>query len=186
MRRLFAALGLLVLLAYAENPSKASYRLFFDGPRPVVVVNNTHVFHTPLSMDEVTGALGVVGIGGLGLDLATHFELGGFLEYREWRLWMAASGALSLSGSSVCYTGGLDWLGYPYETRTTYRIRFGGGGGLSICYPVSGGDEVVLRPAVEGVANLQFRVIPNVIADVSLKAGFPFGVGGAVGFALAY
>ncbi len=186
MRRFFAALGLLLLMAHAENPSKASFRLFFDGPQPVVVVNNTHVFHTPLAMGEVTGALGVVGIGGLGLDLTTHAQLGGFLDYRAWRLWMAASGTLSLSGSSVCYSGGLDWLGYAYETRTTYRIRLGGGGGLSICYPVSGGEEIAVRPAIEGVANLQFRVIPNVIADVSLKAGFPFGLGGAVGFALAY
>ncbi len=86
MRRLVAALVLSLLLAYAEHPSKASYRLFFDGPRPLIVVNNTHVVHTPLAMGEVTGALGVVGIGGLGLDLNTHAQLGGFLDYRAWRL----------------------------------------------------------------------------------------------------
>lgn len=186
MRSLVLALGLLLPLAHAEEGGNAHFRLFLEKSPPVVVVNQTHVFHAPLGMEEVVGALGVVGVGGIGLDLATHFELGGFLEYREWRLRTSASGALSLGGGLVCYTGVLDWLGYPYEVRTTYRIRFGGGGGLSICYPVSGGEEIRLRPLVEGVANLQFRVIPNVIADVTLLAGFPHGVGGAVGFALAY
>jgi len=185
MRSFVVVLGLLLLPALAEEGGKARFRLLFEEP-PVVVVNQTHVFHTPLGMDEVVGTLGVVGVGGIGLDLATHLELGGFLEYREWRLRTSASGALSLGGSSVCYTGALDWLGYPYETKTTYRIRFGGGGGLSICYPLSGGETIRLRPLVEGVANLQFRVIPNVIADVTLLAGFPAGVGGAVGSALAY
>ena len=182
MRRFAAVFGLLGGLALAGPPPAHPC----PPSGPPVVVGNTHVFHAPLAMDQVTGSLGVVGIGGLGTDLAPHFELGGFLEYREWRLWMAASGALSLSGGSVCYLGLLDWLGYAYEARTTYRIRLGGGGGLSVCYPVGGGDAIALRPAVEGLANLQFRVIPNVIADVTLRAGLPFGVGGSVGFALAY
>jgi len=47
---------------------------------------------------------------------------------------------------------------------------------------VSGGEEIAVRPAVEGVVNLQSRVTPHVIAEVSLKAVLPFGVGGAVGF----
>jgi len=133
-------------------------------------------------MTEVVGALGVQGLGGLGTDLAPFAEVGGFLEYREWRLRMAATGS---AGGELCYTGALNWLGHVLEAKTTYRLRAGGGGGLRLCYPLAG-EEVKAAPIVEGVLNLQFQVIPNVIADVSLALGYPYGVGGAVGFALAY
>jgi len=156
------------------------------APAPVIVVSQTHVFHAPLGMDQVVGSLGMEGFGGLGFDLAPRFAVGGYLEYRNWRVRLAVSGAASLSGAGACYAGAIDWFGFPYEVRTTYRIRFGAGGGLSVCYPLAGGGAAVVQPAVEGVANLQFRVIPNVIADVTFVAGFPTGLGGAVGFALAY
>jgi len=177
MQRL-AALLLLLSLAFAAGEVQN---------RPIVVVNQTHVFHTPLAMTEIVGSLGVQSLGGIGLDLSTYAEIGGYVEYHEWRGRMAATGSLGLSGGHVCYTGALDWLGYTYEAEITYRIRFGGGGGIRVCYPVS--DEkkdFKVLPLVEGVANLQLRVVPNVIADVTLMAGFPNGVGGAVGFALAY
>ena len=155
-------------------------------PSPVVVINQTHVFHTPLGMDQVVGSLGVQGLGGLGFDLGPRFAVGGYLEYRDWRVRLSASGAASLSGGGVCYSGVVDWFGLPYEIRTTYRIRLGAGGGLSVCYPLAGGGAAMVQPSVEGAANLQFRVIPNVIADVTFTLGFPEGLGGAVGFALAY
>jgi len=177
MRKSLALLPLFLLALAAGNAPETP---------PVVVVNQTHVFHTPIPMTEVVGSLGIQGLGGIGLDLSSYGEIGGFVEYREWRGRMAATGSLGLSGGQICYTGALDWLGYTYEAQVTYRIRFGGGGGLRICYPVGEEQNLEVLPLLEGVANLQLRVVPNVIADVSLMAGFPHGLGGAVGFAFAY
>ena len=177
MRKALGLLLVLTLAAAQEAPIQAT---------PVVVVNQTHVFHTPLAMTELTGALGVQGIGGFGLDVSTYAEIGGFLDYREYRARMAATGSIGLSGSQICYSGALDWLGYLFEAETTYRIRLGAGGGLRICYPVGEEQKVRVLPLFEGVANLQLRVVPNVIADVTLTAGFPHGLAGAVGFAFAY
>jgi len=174
MRRLALFLTLVLALGLAQAEER------------IIVLSKTHVFHTPLPMHEVVGSLGVQGLGGLGFDLGTRAEFGGFVEYREWRLRMAASGTVHLSGTEMCYTGALDWLGYTYESEVTYRIRLGGGGGLRICYPLDEEDQVRFLPVVEGILNLQLRVIPNVIADVNLLAGFPIGVGGSVGFALAF
>ena len=176
MRKLLAAL-LFFALTLAEDLSQNPY---------VIVINQTHVLHTPIPMTETVGSLGIQGLGGIDLGLNTHGELGGFVEYQEWRGRMAARGSLGINGGEICYTGVLDWLGYTYEVKTTYRIRFGGGGGFQFCYPIGKEEDFELLPLVEGVANLQLRVLPNVIADVSLMAGFPQGVGGAVGFAFAY
>ncbi len=178
MRRYLAFLLLLFGPALASgNP---------DGDGTLVVINQTHVFHTPIPMTEIVGSLGVQGIGGIGLDPSGYAELGGFVEYREWRGRMAATGSLGRAGGKLCYTGAVDWLGYTYEARISYRIRLGGGGGLRVCHPVGKTEELTVLPLFEGVANLQLRVVPNVIADVSLMAGFPHGLGAAVGFALAY
>ena len=179
MRGVALVFSLLTTFVWAANPAP-------QGNPNWIIVNQTHVFHTPIAMTEIVGSLGFQGRGGLGFDLSPHAEIGGFVEYREWRMRMAASGALGLKGSRICYSGALDWLGYIFEAKTTYRIRLGGGGGARLCYPVGDTQNLEVLPLVEALANLQLRVIPNVIAELSLTFGFPEGLGGAVGFALAY
>ncbi len=171
MRRFGLALVLLFGLALARDR--------------VIIVNQTHIFHAPIPMTRVVGALGGSVLGGLDPGLATTLKAGGFLDYRDYRLRMNAAAAVGLSGARLCYAGALDWFRFPLEAAATYRLRAGGGAGLRLCYPAGGGG-IEVRPLIEGILNLQFQVIPNVIGDVSFSLGYPEGLLGSVGFALAF
>ena len=189
MRRTIAALVVFAVALAGDGDGergKGLYSLVVEAtPANVININQTHVFHQPIAMTEVVGALGVQSLGGITLDGTTTGRVGGFLEHRDLRFRMSVSGGVGSFGSEVCYTGVLDYLGYYLEKGRTYRIRYGIGGGGRVCYPLSG-DPAHGMPVVELVGDLEFQVIPNVIADVSVMAGVPEGVMGAVGFALAY
>lgn len=156
-----------------------------------VTFAQTHVFHTPIPMDRVQGVFAMQGAGALdfGLDPAVH--VGGFLDLWDYRGRFAMS-AVALSNptpaAGLCYTVALDYLGWALTRETTYRIRYGAGGGAQLCLlrDVHGTELRQFRPLVEGVASLQYRVFPNVVGDVSLSLGWPEGLGAAVAFGFAF
>lgn len=151
----------------------------------------THVFHTPIPMDRVQGVFAMQGAGALDFGLDPAARAGGFLDLWDYRGRFAMS-AVSLSSptpaAGLCYTAALDYLGWTLTRETTYRIRYGGGGGGQLCYlRDSLGQEIRrLLPVVEGLTSLQYRVFPNVVGDVSLSLGWPEGVGAAVAFGFAF
>ncbi|WP_457634324.1 hypothetical protein [Oceanithermus desulfurans] len=151
----------------------------------------THVFHTPLPMDRVQGVFAMQGAGAVDFGLDPAARAGGFLDLWTYRGRFAMS-AVSLSSpapaAGLCYTAALDYLGWTLVRETTFRIRYGAGGGAQLCRlrDVHGAELRRLWPLVEGVASLQYRIFPNVVGDVSLSAGWPEGLGAAVAFGFAF
>ncbi|GEM_PF-4908823 len=151
----------------------------------------THVFHTPIPMDRVQGVFAMQAAGALDFGLDPAARAGGFLDLWDYRGRFAMS-AVSLSSptpaAGLCYTAALDYLGWTLTRETTYRIRYGAGGGAQLCRlrDVHGAELRQFRPLVEAVASLQYRVFPNVVGDVSLSLGWPEGLGAAVAFGFAF
>ncbi|ADR37477.1 hypothetical protein Ocepr_2026 [Oceanithermus profundus DSM 14977] len=151
----------------------------------------THVFHTPIPMDRVQGVFAMQGAGALDFGLDPAARAGGFLDlwaYRGRFAMSAVSVSSPIPAAGLCYTAALDYLGWTLVNETTYRIRYGAGGGAQLCRlrDVHGTELRQFRPLVEGVASLQYRVFPNVVGDVSLSAGWPEGLGAAVAFGFAF
>jgi hypothetical protein len=157
----------------------------------VPALAQTHVFHTPIPMDRVQGVFAMQGAGSVDFGLTPVARVGGFLDLWEWR------GRLSMSAVAVttpnpaaglCYTAAVDYLAWTFARETTYRIRYGGGGGAQLCLLRDARGTQIRRlwPLVEGVASLQYRVFPNVVGDVSVSAGWPEGLGAAVAFGFAF
>ncbi len=151
----------------------------------------TYVFHTPIPMDQVQGVFAMQGSGAIDASLNPTMRAGGFLDLWQYRGRVTMS-AITTAGSNpaagVCYTGAADYLGWTFKSETTYRIRYGAGGGLQLCYlrDSLGHDNTRLWPLLEGLASLQFRVVPNIVGDITLSAGWPEGVSAAVAFGFAF
>ncbi len=142
-------------------------------------------------MDRVQGVFAMQGAGAIDFGLEPIARAGGFLDLWDYRGRFAMS-VVSVTGSNpaagLCYTAAVDYLGWTLVSETTYRIRYGAGGGAQLCLlRDSHGAEIRrLWPLLEGVASLQYRVFPNVVGDVSLSAGWPEGLGAAVAFGFAF
>ncbi|WP_457629134.1 hypothetical protein [Oceanithermus sp.] len=155
------------------------------------VLAQTHVFHTPIPMDEVQGVFAMQGAGAIDFGLNPVARAGGFLDLWEYRGRFDMS-LVATQGSNpavgVCYTAAVDYLGWTLHASTTYRIRYGAGGGGQLCYlRDSLGQEIRrLLPVVEGLASLQYRVFPNVVGDITISGGWPEGMGASVGFGFAF
>ncbi|WP_457638526.1 hypothetical protein [Oceanithermus sp.] len=151
----------------------------------------TYVFHTPLPMDQVQGVFALQGSGSIDFGLSPVARAGGFLDLWEYRGRISMS-AVSVKGSNpafgVCYAGAGDYLGWTFRSETTYRIRYGAGAGAQLCYlrDSLGNEFVRFLPLFEGLASLQYRVVPNVVGDITLSAGWPEGLGASVSFGFAF
>lgn len=157
----------------------------------VPALAQTHVFHAPIPMDRVQGVFAMQGAGAVDFGLSPTARAGGFLDLWDYRGRFAMS-AVSVTDPrpavGLCYTAAVDYLGWTLVRETTYRIRYGAGGGGQLCLLRDGRGTELRRlwPLVEGVASLQYRVFPNVVGDVSLSAGWPEGLGAAVAFGFAF
>lgn len=155
------------------------------------VLAQTHVFHTPIPMDWAQGVFAMQGTGSIDFGLAPVARVGGFLDLWEYRGRVSMS-AVSVKGSNpavgICYAAAGDYLGWSYRSETTYRLRYGAGGGVQLCYfhDSLGNEYSRVLPLIEGLASLQYRVFPNVIGDITLSAGWPEGVGASVSFGFAF
>ncbi|WP_457630385.1 hypothetical protein [Oceanithermus sp.] len=151
----------------------------------------TYVFHTPIPMDRVQGVFAMQAAGAIDFGLAPVARLGGFLDLWEYRGRVSMS-AVSIKGSNpavgICYAGVGDYLGWTYRSETTYRLRYGLGGGAQLCYfhDSLGGEFSRIWPLVEGLGSLQYRIFPNVVGDITVSAGWPEGLGAAVSFGFAF
>ena len=151
----------------------------------------THVFHTPIPMDRIQGVFAMQGAGSIDFGLNPAGRIGGFLDFWEFRGRVAMSAA-TVGGSNpavgICYAGVGDYLGWTYRSETTYRLRYGAGGGVQICYfrDRLGADYNRVQPLFEGLASLQYRVFPNVVGDITLSAGWPEGFSAAVAFGFGF
>ena len=151
----------------------------------------THVFHTPIPMDEVQGVFALQGNGSIDFNLSPLMRVGGFLDLWRYRGRLSAS-TVSGGGANpfvgVCYAAVGDYMGWTFKDETTYRIRYGAGGGLQLCYlrDSLGHDTTRVLPVFEGLASLQFRVVPNILGDVSVSGGWPEGIGASVSFGFGF
>lgn len=151
----------------------------------------TYVFHTPIPMDRVQGVFAMQGAGGVDVGLGPSARVGGFLDLWDYRGRFAMSTVAEEVPSpavGLCYAATLDYLGWYLRNETTYRIRYGAGGGARLCIlrGTSGATIRRLLPLAEGLASLQYRVVPNVVGDISLSLGWPEGLGAAVAFGFAF
>ena len=151
----------------------------------------TYVFHEPLPMDRVEGVFAMQGAGAVDFSLTPVARMGGLLDLWDYRGRFSMSVAHRTDptpAAGLCYTAAVDYLGWSYVRQTTYRIRYGAGGGGQLCMlrDAHGRELRIVRPLVEGLVSLQYRVVPNVVGDVTLSAGWPEGLGASVGFGFAF
>ena len=142
-------------------------------------------------MDQVQGVFAMQGTGSIDFELLPTVRFGGFLDLWEYRGRVSMS-AVSIKDSNpavgVCYSGVGDYLGWTYRSETTYRLRYGLGGGVQLCYFRNslGSEYKRIWPLFEGLGSLQYRVFPNVVGDITLSAGWPEGVSASVSFGFAF